>query len=70
MDCQVDKKISYFGHLLLFAFYRGRKTNEMTKNICAVYGENAIAGRTVEDWFIRFKRGNFNLNDALEDQSR
>ena len=63
MDCQVNKK-SHFRHLLLFAFNRGQKASEVTKNICAVYGEDAVAERTVRDWFVRFKRGNFDLNDA------
>ena len=63
MDCQVNKK-SHFRHLLLFAFNRGQKASEVTKDICAVYEEDAIAERTVRDWFARFKRGNFDLNDA------
>ena len=58
MDCQVNKK-SHFRHLLLFAFNRGQKASEVTKDICAVYEEDAIAERTVRDWFARFKRGNF-----------
>ena len=63
MDCKVNKK-SHFRHLLLFAFKRGQKASEVTKDICAVYGEEAIAERTVRDWSVRFKHGNFDLNDA------
>ena len=63
MDCQVNKK-SDFPHLLFFAFNRDQKASEVTKDICAVYGEDAIPERTVRDWFARFKRGNFDLNDA------
>ena len=61
MNCQVNNK-SHFRHL--FAFNRGQKASEVTKDICAVYGEDAIAERTVGDWFARFKRSNFDLNDA------
>ena len=64
MDCQVDKK-SHFRHLLLFAFNRGQKASEATRDICAVYGEDAIAERTARDWFARFKHDKFDLNDAL-----
>ena len=63
MDCQVNKK-SHFRHLLLFSSNRGQKASEVTKDICAVYGEGAIAERTIRDWFARFKRGNFDLNRA------
>ena len=62
MDCQVNKK-SHFRHLLLFAFNRYQKAGKVTKDICVVYGEDAIAERTVRDWFARFKSGNFDLND-------
>jgi len=30
---------------------------------CAVYGEGAVAERTVRKWFARFKTGDFNLED-------
>ena len=63
MDCQVNKQ-SHFRQLLLFAFNLGQKASKVTKNICVVYGEDAIAEKTVRDWFARFKRGNFDLNDA------
>ena len=62
MDCQVDKK-SHFRHLL-FAFNRGQKTSKAAGDICAVYGEGAIAERITRDWFSRFKHKNFDLNDA------
>ena len=62
MDCQVDEK-SQFRHLL-FALNRGQKATKATRDICAVYGEDAIAERTGRDWFSRFKHNNFDLNDA------
>ena len=63
MDCQVDKK-SHFRHLLLFAFNRGQKASEATRDICAVYGKDARAERTARDSFARFKHDNLDLNDA------
>ena len=33
-------------------------------NICAVYGEVAMAERTAHDWYAEFKNGNFDLRDA------
>lgn len=63
MDCQVEKK-THFRHLILFAFNRGQNASEAAKEICAVYGKDAIAERTVRDWFGKFKHQNFDLIDA------
>ncbi|KAL4719047.1 hypothetical protein ACJJTC_014046 [Scirpophaga incertulas] len=63
MECQVDKN-EHFRHHLLFAFNRGAKATEAAREICAVYGEGAIAERTARYWFAKFKSGNFDLKDA------
>ena len=56
MECQVDKN-EHFRHHLLFAFNRGAKATEAAREICAVYGEGAIAERTARYWFAKFKSG-------------
>jgi hypothetical protein len=65
LECQVDKK-DHFRHLLLFAFNRDgkdAKAAQAAREICAVYGEDAMNERTAQRWFTRFKAGNFNLED-------
>lgn len=57
------KKI-HFRHLLYFAFRRCQKAAESAREICNVYGVDAIAPRTAQDWFTKFKNGNFNLDDT------
>ncbi|XP_052830317.1 uncharacterized protein LOC128249815 [Octopus bimaculoides] len=54
MECQV-KKNEHFRHLLLFAFNQGSKAAKASHDICAVYGEGAIAERTACDWYAKFK---------------
>ncbi|EFN71377.1 hypothetical protein EAG_07533, partial [Camponotus floridanus] len=55
-------KNEHFRHLLLFAFNQGSKAAKAARDICAfVYGEGAIAERTVRDWYAKFKNGNFDL---------
>ena len=56
-------KKTHFRHLLYFAFCRNQKAAEAAGDICAVYGEDAIAARTAQNWFTKFKNGNFDLND-------
>lgn len=63
MECQVEKN-EHFRHLLLFAFHQGSKAAKAARDICAVYGEGAIAERTTRDWYTKFKNGNFDLKDA------
>jgi hypothetical protein len=50
MECQFEKN-EHFRHLLLFAFNQGSKAAKAARDICAVYGEGAIAKRTARDWY-------------------
>jgi hypothetical protein len=63
MECQVEKN-EHFQHLLLYEFNRGSKAEEAAQNICAVYGEESIAEKTAQEWFSRFKQGNFDMCDT------
>ena len=62
MKCQVNKN-GHFRHCILFAFNQGNTTVETARNICLVYGEDALNVRTVRRWFCRFRSGNFDLKD-------
>ena len=57
------EKLKHFRHILLFEFNRGAKTAEEARNICAVYGNNAIVESTARKWFSRFKEVRFNISD-------
>jgi hypothetical protein len=48
MECQV-KKNEHFRHLLLYECNRGSKAAEAAQNICAAYGEDAIADGTARE---------------------
>ncbi|XP_076302859.1 histone-lysine N-methyltransferase SETMAR-like [Lasioglossum baleicum] len=58
----VENKVHY-RHLMLFFFREGKNATQAANNICADYGEDAIAERTVRKWFARFKAGNFDHED-------
>ena len=53
----------HFRYLLLFAFNRGFAAAKAARDICVVYGENAMVERTACYWFAKFKE-NFDLKDA------
>ncbi|XP_043493637.1 histone-lysine N-methyltransferase SETMAR-like [Polistes fuscatus] len=58
----VANKVHY-RHLMLFFFRKNKTATQAANKICAVYGEDAVAERTVQKWFARFKAGNFDLED-------
>ncbi|KAK2589284.1 hypothetical protein KPH14_007837 [Odynerus spinipes] len=53
----------HYRHLMLFFFRKGKNAAQAANKIRAVYGEGAVAERTVRKWFARFKAGNFDLED-------
>ena len=53
----------HFRHLMLFFYRKGKNATQAANKICVVYGEDAVAERTVRKWFARFKTGDFNLED-------
>lgn len=54
----------HFRHILLFFYRKGLKAAEAEREICAVYGNNALSESVCRKWFARFKSGNFDLEDA------
>ena len=54
-----------FRHLMLYEFRKVSSVTIATKNICAVYRENALSSRTSRKWFQRFRAGTFYLEDEV-----
>ena len=53
--------------MLLFAFNldgKDAKAAKAAREICAVYGEDAMPERTAQWWFSRFKNKKFNFKDV------
>ncbi|KOX69361.1 Histone-lysine N-methyltransferase SETMAR [Melipona quadrifasciata] len=51
----------HFRYLMLFFYRKDNNDTQAANKICAVYGEGAVAERTVLKWFTRYKAGDFNL---------
>ena len=47
-------EIGIFPTILFYEFNREAKAEEAARNICAVYGDNAIGGSMARKWFSRF----------------
>ena len=63
MENKIDKCMHYRHHLH-FTSNRSGTAGNAAREICEVYGENAISDRTGQKWFAKFRSGNFDLNDA------
>ena len=68
MGCQVEK-LEHFRHTLLFEFNRRSKAVEAARNICAVYGNNAIEKRMARKWFTHFKEDRFDIDTPRSGRS-
>ena len=49
---------------MLSYFKKGKNATEMHKKICAVYGEGAMTDRTCQKLFVKFRSGDFLLDDV------
>jgi histone-lysine N-methyltransferase SETMAR len=58
----MDFTTEHIRHCMLFQFKSGVNATVATKNICAVYPE-AISVRQCQNWFQRFREGDFDLKD-------
>ena len=49
---------------MLYYFKKGKNATEAQKKICAVYGEGAVTDWMGQKWFMKFRAGDFSLDDA------
>ena len=54
-------KLEQLQNILLFEFNRGVKIVEAARNICALYGDNAIGESLARKWFSHFKEDRFDI---------
>ena len=57
-------KKQHFRHLPFFAFHQGQKAAEAAWDICMVYRKGVIGKSTARKWFVKFKNGNFDIDDT------
>ena len=55
----------HFHHILLYYFRKGENAVQAQKKLYDVYGEKSSTERQCQNWFTRFRSGDFDLKDAL-----
>ena len=56
-------KNEHFRHILLFYFHKGKNAAQAAKKLCDLYSEEALKDRQCQNWFIKFRSGDFSLKD-------
>ncbi|CAL1263716.1 unnamed protein product [Larinioides sclopetarius] len=53
-----------FGFISLFVYKRGKNAVQARKKLTDVYGEDELTVRQCQNWFVKFRSGNFDVDDA------
>ncbi|GFV64583.1 histone-lysine N-methyltransferase SETMAR [Trichonephila clavipes] len=59
----MENQKEHFRHILLFYFRKGKNASQAHKKLCAVYGDEALRERQCQNWFAKFRSGDFSLKD-------
>ncbi|GFV64589.1 HTH_48 domain-containing protein [Trichonephila clavipes] len=54
----------HFRHILLFYYRKGKNAAQARKKLTDVYGEGVLTVRQCQNWFAKFRSGNFDVEDA------
>ncbi|GFV10856.1 histone-lysine N-methyltransferase SETMAR [Trichonephila clavipes] len=54
----------HFRHILLFYCRKGKNAVQARKKLTNVYGEGVLTVRQCQNWFTKFRSGNFDVEDA------
>jgi len=62
---KIKKNLIYLENFLKTYLKKGKNATQAAKQICDVYGHDAISVRVAQSWFKRFQSGNFDVKNAL-----
>ena len=53
----------HFRHISLFYFRKRKNGAQAYRKLCVVYSDQCLSERQCQDWFARFRSGNFDVED-------
>jgi len=59
----MEQNKQYFRCLMLFYFCKGKNTTQIRKEICAMYGEDAVSECVCQNWFAKFRASDTTCED-------
>ncbi|CAK9826519.1 Histone-lysine N-methyltransferase SETMAR [Anthophora retusa] len=60
----MESEKQHFRHILLFYYRKGKNAVQARKKLADVYGEDVLTVRQCQNWFAKFRSGNFDVEDA------
>ena len=60
----MESEKQHFRHILLFYYRKGKNAVQARKKLSDVYGEDVLTERQCQNWFAKFRSGNFDVEDA------
>lgn len=60
----MESEKMHFRHILLFYYRKGKNAAQARRKLVEVYGEDVLTERQCQNWFAKFRSGNFDLQDA------
>ncbi|EZA49217.1 Histone-lysine N-methyltransferase SETMAR [Ooceraea biroi] len=60
----MENQKEHFRHILFCYFRKGKNAVQAHKKLSDVYGEDALKLRQCQNWFTKFRSGDFNVKDA------
>ncbi|XP_048270691.1 histone-lysine N-methyltransferase SETMAR-like [Bombus terrestris] len=60
----MEEQNAHFRHISLYYFRKDKNASQAHKKLSAVYGNEASKERQCQNWFAKFRSGNFSLKNA------
>jgi len=57
---EISEEICY---VMLFYYKKGKNAAQICRKICEVYDADAVSECRTQEWFVRFRFGNFDVKD-------
>ena len=62
--CEIGEEAIWKSQFTSFFYFRNRKNAAQAhRKLCGVYGDDCISERQCQNWFARFRYGNFDVKD-------
>jgi len=55
---EISEEIRY---VMLFYYKKAKNAAQTCRKICEIYSANAVSERRTQEWFVRFRSGNFDV---------
>jgi hypothetical protein len=60
----MEREKQHLRHILLFCHQKGENAAQARKKLSDVYGEDVFTKLQCQNWFVKFRSGKFDVEDA------